>query len=117
MSIAMEQAPAALSLFDGFEPDEAADILGTLETRVFPAGAVVIEEGELPRRLYRERPFGGVPVIPMKLHLTMDAVGGAAVGLSPWLTGTWRKGWQYWAPQTFAMTSELFFALTTETDT
>jgi hypothetical protein len=65
----------------------------------------------------RDRPFGGVPAISMKTHLTLDAIGGTAVGLSPWLTGSWRKGWQYWAPQTFALTSELFFALTTKTDT
>jgi len=65
----------------------------------------------------RERPFGGWRLIPMKQHLAADAAFGLLVGLSPWLTGTWRKGWNYWAPQTFAMTSELFFALTTKTDT
>jgi NTE family protein len=52
MSISIEHAPAPLSLFDGFEPDEAAELLATLETGTFPAGSVVIEEGELPRRLY-----------------------------------------------------------------
>ena len=41
---------------------------------------------------------------------------GIWVGLSPWVFGTWRKGWNYWAPQTLAMSSELFFALTTELD-
>lgn len=62
----------------------------------------------------RDRPFGGWPVIPMKQHLAMDAAFGLFVGLSPWVTGSWRKGWNYWAPQTLAMTSEVFFALTTK---
>jgi hypothetical protein len=63
-----------------------------------------------------DKPFGGVRVFSMKQHLQLDAALGLWVGLSPWVFGTWRKGWQYWAPQTFAMTSEVFFALTTKTD-
>lgn len=63
-----------------------------------------------------DRPFGGVRVFSMKQHLQLDAAFGLWVGLSPWVSGSWRKGWQYWAPQTFAMTSEVFFALTTKTD-
>lgn len=62
------------------------------------------------------KPFGGWRVIPMKQHLTADAIFGLAIGLGPWITGSWRKGWNYWAPQTFAMTSEVFFALTTKID-
>jgi hypothetical protein len=64
-----------------------------------------------------DKPFGGWRVIPMKKHLAFDAMFGLAIGLAPWLSGSWRKGWNYWAPQTFAMTSEVFFALTTKTDT
>jgi hypothetical protein len=63
-----------------------------------------------------DKPFGGLRVIPMKHHLMLDASFGLAIGLSPWLTGTWRRGWNYWAPQTFAMISECFFALATKTD-
>jgi hypothetical protein len=63
-----------------------------------------------------DKPFGGLRIIPMKQHLTMDAIFGLTIGLSPWLSGSWRKGWNYWAPQTFAMTSEVFFALTTKLD-
>ena len=55
-------------------------------------------------------------VISMKRHLQLDAAFALSVGLSPWVFGTWRKGWNYWAPQTFAMSSELFFALTTKLD-
>ncbi len=60
--------------------------------------------------------FGSARVLSMRTHLMLDAAFGLSVGLSPWVFGTWRKGWNYWAPQTFAMTSELFFALTTKLD-
>ena len=62
------------------------------------------------------KPFGGWRVLPMKKHLTMDAIFGLAIGLAPWITGTRRKGWNYWVPQAFAMTSEVFFALATNTE-
>ena len=63
-----------------------------------------------------KKPLGGVRLIPMKQHLAMDGVFGVAIGVAPWVTGSWRKGWNYWAPQTFGMTSEVFFALTTKLD-
>ena len=63
-----------------------------------------------------DKPYGGVRVLSMKQHCQLDAVLGLWVGLSPWVFGTWRKGWNYWAPQALLMSSELFFALTTELD-
>jgi len=64
-----------------------------------------------------DKPYGGIRLLSMKQHLQLDAALGLWVGLSPWVFGTWRKGWAYWAPQAFAMSSEVFFALTTKTDT
>jgi hypothetical protein len=64
-----------------------------------------------------DKPYGGVRVFSIKQHLQLDAAFGVWVGLSPWIFGTWRKGWNYWAPQTLAMSIEIFFALTTELDT
>lgn len=58
--------------------------------------------------------FGSLRLISMKTHVRLDAAFALTIGLSPWIFGTWRKGWQYWAPQTLAMTSETFFALTTK---
>lgn len=55
-------------------------------------------------------------VLSMKTHLLLDTVVAVPLGLAPFVTGTWRKGWNYWAPQTLLMSSELFFALTTKTD-
>ena len=63
-----------------------------------------------------EKPFGGLRVLSIKQHLQLDTAFGVWVGLSPWVFGSWRKGWKYWAPQTFAMSIEIFFALTTELD-
>ena len=60
--------------------------------------------------------FGSARVLSMKTHLKLDAAFALTIGLSPWIFGTWRKGWNYWAPQTLAMSSELFFALTTKLD-
>lgn len=60
--------------------------------------------------------FASMRVLPMKTHLMLDAAFAIPVGLAPWVTGSWRKGWNYWAPQALLMSSELFFALTTKTD-
>ena len=63
-----------------------------------------------------DKALGGVRLIPMKQHLLMDGMFGVAIGLAPWVSGSWRKGWNYWAPQTFGMVGEVFFALTTKTE-
>jgi hypothetical protein len=58
--------------------------------------------------------IGSPKLISIKTHCALDAAFGIFVGLSPWVGGTWRKGWQYWAPQALVMTTETFFALTTK---
>lgn len=60
--------------------------------------------------------FGSARLLSMRTHLLLDVAVAIPVGLSPWVTGSWRKGWNYWAPQALAMSSELFFALTTKLD-
>jgi hypothetical protein len=60
--------------------------------------------------------FASTRSLSMKTHLMLDAAFALPVGLAPWVTGSWRKGWNYWAPQALLMSSELFFALTTKTD-
>lgn len=60
--------------------------------------------------------FASTRMFSMKTHLLLDAAIALPVGLAPWVTGSWRKGWNYWAPQALLMSSELFFALTTKTD-
>ena len=60
--------------------------------------------------------FGTARVFPMRTHVLVDSALAIPVALSPWLTGSWRKGWNYWAPQMLLAGSELFFALTTKLD-
>ena len=60
--------------------------------------------------------LGGAKVLPVSSHLVYDAVGGAVVAAAPWVTGSARKGWNYWAPQALLGAIEIFFALTTRTD-
>ena len=60
--------------------------------------------------------FGGPRTLSMRTHLTVDAIGGIAVGAIPFLSGSYRRGWNYWAPQLLAASSETFFALTTKLD-
>jgi hypothetical protein len=59
--------------------------------------------------------LGGIKALPVSSHLALDAVGGTVVMTLPWITGSWRKGWNYWAPQAMLGVTELFFAATTKT--
>jgi len=60
--------------------------------------------------------FGGPRMLSMRTHVKVDAAGAAVVALAPFVTGSWRKGWNYWAPQLLVASSETFFALTTKLD-
>jgi hypothetical protein len=60
--------------------------------------------------------LGGPRVLSMRTHLTIDAIGALVVGAAPFASGSWRRGWNYWAPQLLAASSETFFALTTKLD-
>jgi hypothetical protein len=60
--------------------------------------------------------FGGPRTLSMRTHLTVDAIGGLACGIIPFASGSYRRGWNYWAPQLLVATSETFFALTTKLD-
>jgi hypothetical protein len=42
--------------------------------------------------------LGGLKLWSMRTHLIVDAIGSSAVILAPWLTGSRRRGWNYWAP-------------------
>ena len=60
--------------------------------------------------------FGGPRLLSMRAHVKLDALGAITVGVLPWLTGSRRKGWNYWAPQLLIASTETFFALTTKLD-
>jgi hypothetical protein len=83
----------------------------TIPARVMGPGVVI---SSMLTDYGSDNGFASARVIPMKTHLLLDALLAVPTGLAPWISGSWRKGFWYWAPQTFAMASELFFALTTE---
>lgn len=54
-------------------------------------------------------------VIPMRLHLALDAVSGAALATVPFATGAHRRGIRHWLPHTLVGAGEVALALTTKT--
>ncbi len=54
-------------------------------------------------------------VLPMPVHLALDAMSGAALAAAPWLSGDARRGTRYWLPHAAAGASEVALALVTQT--
>ena len=54
-------------------------------------------------------------VIPMRVHLVLDAVSGAALAAVPWLSRSARNGKRYWLPHAVVGAAEVALALTTKT--
>jgi hypothetical protein len=54
-------------------------------------------------------------LIPMRVHLALDAVGGTVLGALPWVTGSARNGKRYWLPHALVGAGEIALALTTRT--
>jgi hypothetical protein len=52
-------------------------------------------------------PLGVVKVIPYKVHLALDAVGAAALALTPFVTGQFRHGKRAWVPHVALAAFEL----------
>lgn len=59
---------------------------------------------------------GAVRVIPVKAHLVVDGISGAALASTPWLTGAARKGLRHWLPHAVVGATEVALALTTRTE-
>ena len=53
-------------------------------------------------------------MIPMRAHVALDAVGGTAVALAPWIFGSARRGTRHWLPHAIVGATELALALTTK---
>jgi len=55
-------------------------------------------------------------VVPMKVHLVLDAVGGATLALVPQLTGARKRGKKHWVPHLAIGVAEIGLAAFTETE-
>jgi hypothetical protein len=55
-------------------------------------------------------------VVPMKVHLALDAVGGATLALVPQLTGARRRGVKHWLPHLAIGVFEIGMAVFTKTE-
>jgi hypothetical protein len=55
-------------------------------------------------------------LIPMKAHLVLDAMSGAALAAVPLATGAHRRGLRHWLPHTLIGAFEVGMALTTKTE-
>jgi formate-dependent phosphoribosylglycinamide formyltransferase (GAR transformylase) len=55
-------------------------------------------------------------VVPMPVHLALDAVGGATLALVPQLTGARRRGKKHWVPHLAIGAMEIGMALMTKTE-
>jgi hypothetical protein len=54
-------------------------------------------------------------LIPMRVHVALDALAGTAVAAAPWVFGSARNGLRHWLPHAIVGGSELGLALTTRT--
>jgi hypothetical protein len=55
-------------------------------------------------------------VVPMKLHLALDAVGGATLAIVPQLTGARQRGKKHWLPHLAIGVMEVGMAALTQTE-
>ena len=55
-------------------------------------------------------------VVPMKVHLVLDAVGGATLALVPQLTGARKRGKKHWVPHLAVGALEVGLAAFTKTE-
>ena len=55
-------------------------------------------------------------VVPMKVHLALDAVGGATLALVPQLTGARQRGKKHWLPHLAIGAMEIGMAALTKTE-
>ena len=58
--------------------------------------------------------LGAKRVIPMRVHLLLDGVGGAMLAATPWLFKTRKHGVRHWLPHTVVGLTEVALALTTK---
>ena len=94
----------------------APDVLGLDGGR---ASAVAPRAAGLGAALYSpltDYELGVRRVLPMRAHLVLDAIGGTAIALAPWLSGSARQGVRHWLPHALVGATELGLSLVTRTE-
>ena len=59
--------------------------------------------------------LGLVRLVPMRVHLALDAMNGALLAAAPWLSRSAKRGKRYWLPHAIVGASEIALALMTKT--
>ena len=75
----------------------------------------LVGAGATAYSLMTDYELGAVRLLPMPVHLALDAMSGALLATSPWLLGYAKNGLRYWLPHTLVGGSEILAALTTKT--
>ena len=57
--------------------------------------------------------LGALRIVPMSLHLALDAAKGIFMAASPWLFGFAKKGTRYWLVHVLMGTADVVVAMTT----
>jgi SPW repeat len=59
--------------------------------------------------------LGAKKIVPMPVHLMLDAASGALLAASPWVFGSAKNGTRYWMPHVLVGLFEILVAGTTKT--
>jgi hypothetical protein len=71
--------------------------------------------GALAYSLLTDYELGVAKLLPMPIHLALDAASGALLASSPWLFGFAENGTRYWLPHALVGAQEILAAATTRT--
>ena len=97
---ALLAAPGLLGIKD--------DLRATLALRLAGGGATAYS-------LVTDYEFGLAGLLPMPVHLALDAASGVLLASSPWLFGFAEKGTRYWLPHALVGAQEILAAAMTKT--
>ena len=71
--------------------------------------------GAIAYSLLTDYELGVAKLLPMPVHLALDAASGALLASSPWLFGFAKDGARYWLPHVLVGAQEILAAATTRT--